>query len=137
MVPPDTRGFESFINLLECLECLALVPVGFFATSAIMYLPWFLSWIKLPFLKLAAPESPVVHEPITTYRLPDLLVNFPWARKLSEFYKDVKAESSAWTESFHLFDDEGLRGFNLCDFSSFLYVYANVSLLMSMVDQIF
>ena len=52
-----------------------------------------------------------------TYTLPDLLVNFPWPRNLSEHYKEAKAESSTWTESYHLFDEEGLKGFNLCDFS--------------------
>lgn len=52
-----------------------------------------------------------------TYTLPDLLANFPWPRRLSEHYKEAKAESSAWTESYHLFDEEGLKGFNLCDFS--------------------
>ena len=52
-----------------------------------------------------------------TYTLPDLLANFPWPRSLSEHYKEAKADSSAWTESYHLFDEEGLKGFNLCDFS--------------------
>ena len=55
-----------------------------------------------------------------TFRLPDLLANFPWPRNLSEHYREAKAESSAWTESFHPFDEDGLRGFNLCDFSTYL-----------------
>lgn len=60
-----------------------------------------------------------------TYRLPDILIDFPWSRNLSEFYKESKAESSAWTESFHLFDEEGLKGYNLCDFSTFFPVLKN------------
>ena len=56
--------------------------------------------------------------PVPTFRLPDLLANFPWPRNLSEHYREAKAESSAWTESFHFFDEEGLRRFNLCDFST-------------------
>ena len=56
--------------------------------------------------------------PVLTFRLPDLLANFPWPRNLSEYYREAKAESSAWTESFHPFDEEGLRGFNLCDFGT-------------------
>ncbi|KDR71607.1 hypothetical protein GALMADRAFT_143861 [Galerina marginata CBS 339.88] len=51
------------------------------------------------------------------FTLPDLLTNFPWPRKLSEYYHQAKAESSAWTESYHPFDEEGLKGFNLCDFN--------------------
>ena len=51
------------------------------------------------------------------FTLPDLLVKFPWSRNLSEHFLEAKAESSAWTESFHPFDEEGLKGFNLCDFS--------------------
>jgi len=61
-----------------------------------------------------------VPAPEVQFTLPDLLVNFPWPRKLSEHYCEAKAESSAWTESFHPFDEDGLKGFNLCDFSSYL-----------------
>jgi len=56
--------------------------------------------------------------PLLTFRLPDLLASFPWPRNLSEHYCEAKAESSAWTDSFHPFDEEGRRGFNLCDFST-------------------
>jgi len=59
----------------------------------------------------------IISLPMLTYTLPDLLANFPWPRSLSEHYKEAKADSSAWTESYHLFDEEGLKGFNLCDFS--------------------
>ena len=51
------------------------------------------------------------------FTLPDLLAKFPWPRNLSEHFCEAKAESSAWTESFHPFDEDGLKGFNLCDFS--------------------
>lgn len=73
------------------------------------------------------------------FTLPDLLLNFPWPRKLSEYYNEAKAESSAWTESFHPFDEDGLKGFNLCDFSSYIppqplyYVLTNsIDLLASL-----
>ena len=58
--------------------------------------------------------------PVLTFRFPDLLVNFPWSRNLSEHYHQAKAESTAWTESFHPFDEEGLRKFNRCDFSAYI-----------------
>ena len=58
--------------------------------------------------------------PVLTFRLPDVLVDFPWPRNLSEHYCEAKAESVAWTESFHPFDEEGLRRFNLCDFGTSL-----------------
>jgi len=51
------------------------------------------------------------------FTLPDLLAKFPWPRNLSEHFCEAKAESSAWTESYHPFDEEGLKGFNLCDFN--------------------
>jgi len=61
---------------------------------------------------------------VLTFRLPDLLANFPWPRNLSEHYREAKAESSAWTESFHPFDEDGIRGFNLCDLSAYLIPFA-------------
>ncbi|PPQ69928.1 hypothetical protein CVT26_013253 [Gymnopilus dilepis] len=54
---------------------------------------------------------------VLEFTLPDLLANFPWPRNLSEYYEECKAESSAWTEAFDPFDEEGLKGFNLCDFN--------------------
>ena len=57
--------------------------------------------------------------PVLTCRIPDILVNFPWPRNLSEHYDEAKAESSAWTGSFHPFNEKGLRGYNLCDFSTY------------------
>ena len=56
--------------------------------------------------------------PALTFRFPDLLANFPWPRNLSEHYLEAKAESSAWTESFNFCDEEALRAFNFCDFST-------------------
>ena len=96
-------------------------------TLATTYLSAFFSWFKLPSLWPFAVPSPIVSKPVINYRLPDILAKFPWPRKLSEFYKEAKAESSAWTESFHLFDDEGLHGFNLCDFSSLLHAHKKIS----------
>jgi hypothetical protein len=60
--------------------------------------------------------------PVLTFHLPDLLASFPWPRNLSKHYREAKAESSAWTESFHPFDEEDLRGFNLCDFSMWYFL---------------
>ena len=67
--------------------------------------------------RLTAPNMP---SPVLGFRLPDLLADFPWPRNLSEHYHEAKSESSAWTESFHPFDEDGLRRFNLCDFSTYL-----------------
>ncbi|KDR73462.1 hypothetical protein GALMADRAFT_72334 [Galerina marginata CBS 339.88] len=49
--------------------------------------------------------------------LPDILANFPWARNLSEYYYEAKAESIAWAESYQPLDETGLMAFNLCDFT--------------------
>ena len=65
--------------------------------------------------------------PALTFRFPDLIVDFPWPRNLSEHHREAKAESSAWVESYHPFDEEGLRGFNRCDASA--YILPSVQLL--------
>ena len=59
--------------------------------------------------------------PALTFRFPDLLVNFPWSRDLSEHYREAKAESNAWAQPFQAFDEEVLRGFSLCDFSAYIF----------------
>lgn len=56
------------------------------------------------------------------FTIPDILAKFPWKRNLSEYYVEMKEESRLWTESYHLFSPEGLRRFNLCDFSRFILV---------------
>ncbi|TFK36533.1 terpenoid synthase [Crucibulum laeve] len=53
--------------------------------------------------------------PATQYKIPDLLCNWPWPRKLSSHYQEAKAESTAWVESLHPFDADGQRTFNACD----------------------
>ncbi|KAF8900871.1 isoprenoid synthase domain-containing protein [Gymnopilus junonius] len=60
-------------------------------------------------------DSPTVLQ--LCYTLPDLLAAFPWPRNLSEYYHECKAESTAWTESFKPFDEEGIKRFNKGDFS--------------------
>ncbi|KAF8968469.1 terpenoid synthase [Flammula alnicola] len=73
--------------------------------------------------------------PTLQFTLPDLLAKFPWPRNLSEHYREAKAESSAWTESYHPFDEEDLlaslayspREKELirlgCDLMNLFYVY--------------
>ncbi|KIM35056.1 hypothetical protein M413DRAFT_32803 [Hebeloma cylindrosporum] len=41
--------------------------------------------------------------------IPDLLSTFPWPRRLSEHYLQVKSESAAWVDSYPLFNEELLR----------------------------
>ncbi|KAJ3823508.1 terpenoid synthase [Lentinula raphanica] len=48
--------------------------------------------------------------------LPDTLQSWPWQRKLNPNYKKVKAESSAWIESFHAFTPKAQDAFNRCEF---------------------
>lgn len=68
---------------------------------------------------------------ILTFHLPDLLIDFPWPRSLSEHYHEAKAESSTWTESFHPFNEDGLKGFNLCDFSMYFLPLVELHLTCS------
>ncbi|KAF8900877.1 terpenoid synthase [Gymnopilus junonius] len=68
---------------------------------------------------------------VLQYTLPDLFAAFPCSRNVSEHYEECKDECKAWTESFHPFDEEGMKGFSLanfnlirlgCDLISLLYV---------------
>jgi hypothetical protein len=57
------------------------------------------------------------------FRIPDLLRNWPWERRLSPYYVDAKRESSAWVESFHPFDQRGQKAFNACDLSTLAFLH--------------
>nr|BBH51501.1 putative sesquiterpene synthase [Clitopilus sp.] len=50
-------------------------------------------------------------------RIPHTLTAWPWPRTLNPYYQTVKAESSAWLESFKAFDPKAQAGFNSCDFN--------------------
>ena len=50
------------------------------------------------------------------YQLPDLLRDWPWTRRLSVHYLQVKAESKAWLESFRPFDSQAQKAYDACDF---------------------
>ncbi|KAJ3718403.1 terpenoid synthase [Lentinula raphanica] len=60
--------------------------------------------------------------------LPDTLHSWPWQRKLNPNYEKVKAESSAWIESFHAFTPKAQDALNRCDVSLLASLaYPNVS----------
>jgi hypothetical protein len=50
----------------------------------------------------------------------DILADFPYKRSLSDHYSQAKAESSAWLQHYHPFEEDEYRRFNLCDFSEIL-----------------
>lgn len=52
-----------------------------------------------------------------SYRLPDLLRDWPWKRVISPHYRAVKAKSVPWIESFKPFSTKAQEAFNKCDFS--------------------
>lgn len=54
------------------------------------------------------------------YRIPDLLCHWPWANRLSDYYVEAKAESSAWVHSFRPFGVKGQKSFDACDLSMYL-----------------
>lgn len=54
------------------------------------------------------------------YCIPDLLHDWPWARRLSAHYVEAKAESSAWVHSYRPFDVRGQKSFDACDLSEFV-----------------
>ncbi|KAJ6465604.1 terpenoid synthase [Mycena vitilis] len=53
----------------------------------------------------------------TQFRLPDMLTNWPWPRRLNPNYEVCKEESTAWIEAFHAFSPKAQNAFNLCDFN--------------------
>ncbi|KAF9448636.1 terpenoid synthase [Macrolepiota fuliginosa MF-IS2] len=50
-------------------------------------------------------------------KIPKTLAAWPWLRAINPHYCEVKAESSAWLESFKAFNPEAQANFNNCDFN--------------------
>jgi hypothetical protein len=57
----------------------------------------------------------MMEAPVAQYTIADIFAQFPWPRKQSEYFVEVKAESEAWVKLFHPFDEEGLKGLWKCD----------------------
>lgn len=53
-----------------------------------------------------------------TYKLPNLLEDWPWERNLCPDYPELKKASTAWIESYKLFSPKEQTIFNLCDFGT-------------------
>lgn len=49
--------------------------------------------------------------------IPNVLVRWPWSRKINPNYAVVKKEAGAWIASFQAFNPKAQDAFNLCDFS--------------------
>ena len=52
-------------------------------------------------------------------RLPDLIGQWPWPRKLNQHYQEVKAESEEWLRGFEVLDAKLQRAFDICDCSQY------------------
>ncbi|KAF8912642.1 terpenoid synthase [Mucidula mucida] len=50
------------------------------------------------------------------FRLPELLRNWPWPRRINPFYEECKKESMEWCEGFKAFSPNAQKAFNRCDF---------------------
>ena len=92
-----------------------------------------LSWtsIKSPTLSLDANQPHLPSNPsllsyemsgLPQYHLPDPLAQWPWQRKLSEHFAEVKPESDAWLRGFQALDAKSQRSFDLCNFCELLIV---------------
>ncbi|KAK4185224.1 terpenoid synthase [Podospora australis] len=53
----------------------------------------------------------------TLVKVPDMLREWPYPRRLNPHYEQVKAEGLAWINQFRLFDPESQDAFNRCDFA--------------------
>ncbi|KAG2124659.1 terpenoid synthase [Suillus clintonianus] len=56
-------------------------------------------------------------QPLEKFFIPDLLARWPFPRRLNHYYPKVRAESSAWLESFKAFSPKAQDAFNRCDCS--------------------
>ena len=56
------------------------------------------------------------------FHLPNPLAQWPWPRKLSEHYSEVKPESDEWLRSFQALDAKSQRSFDLCNFCQLLCI---------------
>ena len=54
-------------------------------------------------------------------RLPDLLAQWPWPRKLNQHYQEAKTESDKWLRGFEVLDAKSQRSFDLCDFRQYSF----------------
>ncbi|KDR68480.1 hypothetical protein GALMADRAFT_78470 [Galerina marginata CBS 339.88] len=63
------------------------------------------------------------------YFIPDFVANFPWPRQLNKNYLEVEAETTDWTDSYHLFEEESLKAGH--------HVYFEVVRIMSKIFVIF
>jgi hypothetical protein len=62
------------------------------------------------------------------FRLPDLLAQWPWPRKLNQHYQETKSESDKWLRDFEALDAKSQRSFDLCDFGKYsLFRYLSSS----------
>ena len=65
---------------------------------------------------LALPSNYSRMSSLPQFYLPDPLAQWPWPRKLSEHYTEVKPESDEWLRSFEALDAKSQRSFDLCNF---------------------
>jgi len=49
------------------------------------------------------------------YRLPDVVAQWPWPRKLNQHYQQAKAESNRWLHDFEALDAKAQNVFDICD----------------------
>jgi hypothetical protein len=54
--------------------------------------------------------------------IPDLLVRWPFPRRLNHYYPKVRAESSAWLESFKAFSPKAQQAFDRCNFGKTWFI---------------
>ena len=62
------------------------------------------------------PSHMDVCSPQGYVRVPDLLADWPWARRINPLYKEVAAEGNAWLRSFSPFNSKSQHAFERCMF---------------------
>jgi hypothetical protein len=61
-------------------------------------------------------SSSMPSEVDVAYTLPSILENWPWGRRISPHYADIKNESLSWMEGFRPFGPVEQERYRRCDF---------------------
>ena len=69
------------------------------------------------------PQHQTNMSSLPQFRLPDLLAQWPWPRKLNQHYQEVKTESEEWLRGFEVLDAKSQRSFDFCDCCQYSFRY--------------
>jgi hypothetical protein len=67
--------------------------------------------------EMEPPSAPsVAHLQQIRITFPDVMADWPWRRRISPYFEEVRAESMAWFRTFNTFGPKAQRIFEECNF---------------------